>query len=824
MRRTFTVFMLLCAAVVAAAEKPMPGGETTGLLEKALQGPLKEVEEVLFVERGGTGWHWYETFGYVCQNPERKKHPRGGQLCAFNLRTRKVRVILSDNVAMRDPCVSWDGRKILFSYLKGPAPNFLLYEIDAYPNDEGKHELRQITSGKYDDIEPVYLPDGGIMFGSGRARRWVPCLNTPVATIHRCEADGSKVRLISSNVEHDNTPWVLDDGRVLYTRWEYVMRGVMSFHHLWTMNPDGSQQMVYFGNQDEGTLMIDAKPIPHSEKIVAIFSPWHGGPEHNGAVAIVDARHGPNKLKDTVKILNPQGVAWKEPEWRKEFKKRKIPSQGEWRDPYAMSEDCIFVALRGKLCLMDGDGNYEVLLEAQKGDKMTLHAPRPLMPREKPPALAPRFDPTTDEATFVLQDVTIGRNMAGVKPGMVKKLLIVEELPKPVSFQATKEPQFAEHNIERVIGEVPVEADGSAYFKAPAGRSLVFLALDENDKCIKPMRSFVTAAPGEVLSCVGCHENRTIGPPPGERLALKATLRPPSRPEMPVDLPNGIVDFPRDIQPILDKHCVKCHDATSKRPLTADHGPVVSFGYAGIRARGLVDTGSSKGNIDPFKGPSMAGKIVSYFEGKHKNVKVSAPELRMVKLWLDTGAHFPGTYAALGSGVIADRIDQSQPTPAPLLAAEVDLLSRRCDSCHFNGKERPKGKNLERSGFPRRVLDETLTNLSQPAKSRVLLAPLAKDAGGLGLCKGTVFADKADEDYQKLLKIVNGLAAELDRNKRYTMPGFVPNKHYIREMQRYGVLDPGYKPGDPVDWFEIDGGYFRLFWYEPEAGEVTGKR
>ena len=126
--------------------------------------------------------------------------------------------------------------------------------------------LKQLTIGPYADIEPIYLPDGGIMFVSSRCNRWVNCWQVPVATIYRCDGDGRNIRQLSANIEHDNTPWILPDGQILYTRWEYIDSSQVHYHHLWTMNPDGTDQMVYYGNQNPGDVYIDAKPIPGNSK------------------------------------------------------------------------------------------------------------------------------------------------------------------------------------------------------------------------------------------------------------------------------------------------------------------------------------------------------------------------------------------------------------------------------------------------------------------------------------------------------------------------------------------------------------------------------
>ncbi|MBC7337401.1 MAG: PD40 domain-containing protein, partial [Clostridia bacterium] len=169
---------------------------------------------------------------------------------------------------IRDPQVHYDGRKILFSYRKGGTHPFHLYEI----NVDGTG-LRQLTDGSDDDIEPTYCPDGSIIFCSSRCRRFVNCWYTRVAVLYRCDADGKNIRPLSSNNDHDNTPWMLPDGRVLYMRWEYVDRSQVHFHHLWTMNPDGTFQTVFFGNMYGGVAMLDAKPIPNTNKVVVSWSP-----------------------------------------------------------------------------------------------------------------------------------------------------------------------------------------------------------------------------------------------------------------------------------------------------------------------------------------------------------------------------------------------------------------------------------------------------------------------------------------------------------------------------------------------------------------------
>ena len=160
----------------------------------------------------------------------------------------------------------------------------------------------------------------------------------------------------------------------------------------------------------------------------------------------------------------------------------------------------------------------------------------------------------------MLADVTRGRNMEGVQPGEIKNLLVLEQLPVPFhnSRDSMESACGGRFTIARILGTVPVEADGSAYFEAPAMRSLFFVALDENELAVKKMQSFVTLQPGETTSCVGCHEPRTVTPANPGHPILQAMERGPSRIEAIDGIPQ-IVDFRRHIQPILDQHCVKCH-------------------------------------------------------------------------------------------------------------------------------------------------------------------------------------------------------------------------------------------------------------------------
>ncbi|TWU32553.1 TolB family protein [Novipirellula artificiosorum] len=286
-------------------------------------------------------------------------------------------------------------------------------------------------------IEPIYAPDGAIIFCLSRCHRFVPCWKTQVATLYRCNADGTGIRMLSNNAEQENTPWMLPDGRVLYMRWEYVDRNQLLYHHLWTINPDGTSVMVYFGNQYPGYVMIDAKPIPNTNKIVASFSPGHGIPEHMGFVTIVDPNGGPDDMQMTRRI-----------------------SSKSYRDPYPLSEDLFLVANTKGIHFLNGQGETESIFEPKQTDaRWQCHEPRPLRARVREANTASHYEPASATGRLFLADVYQGRNMEGIQRGEIEKLLILEQLPKPANFSGGSEPLTigGTFTLHRVLGTVPAD-------------------------------------------------------------------------------------------------------------------------------------------------------------------------------------------------------------------------------------------------------------------------------------------------------------------------------------------------------------------------------
>jgi hypothetical protein len=634
---------------------------TTGNSETAPALPA-DLEEIIYVTRAyGPDSHYYANFGHYSSDPEQKVYAQGGgALWRLNLRTGEQKALLrDDHGGLRDPQVYYDAGKILFSYRPGNTDHHHLYEIEL----DGSG-LRQLTDGPYDDIEPTYLPDGGIAFCSSRCNRWVMCWSTPVAILYRCDADGGNIRPLSSNAVTENTPAVLLDGRLLYTRWEYVDRSQLAYHHLWTMNPDGTAVMTFFGNMHptgshyqlakrNGNIvaydnvpgdvaMLDARPIPGTRKVIAIFSPGHGQPEHEGYVTIVNPESGPDHQPSA----------------------RRIHPDGNWRDPWPVSTEALLVARGRELHLMDHHGRTRLLHRLQdEASALRLHEPVPVAKREREPILVNRTDPTRTTGQLVLSDVNYGRSMEGVKAGEIQQLLVLEQLPGPFhnspGFDGIS--LWGTFTLTRILGTVPVEPDGSAYFNAPALRSLFFVALDAHDLSVKRMQSFLTLQPGETMSCVGCHEPRTSAPPNPNRHTLLALNRPASEIQPIPDLPE-IIDFRRHVQPILEQHCTPCHGhakAEANLRLDAAHGHVPSHGAGRVlhsyvslinRLGEVADGRNAHGNRAPRTIGSSASRLMWRIEGNHHGVAVLPNDKALIRLWIDSGAAANGSYAIMDGG------------------------------------------------------------------------------------------------------------------------------------------------------------------------------
>jgi hypothetical protein len=773
-----------------------------------------DIKKVVFATRlNYDDPHWYANIGYFCDDENRKAYAGNGKpdeskLYILDTATGGIRILLDGKGGgIRDPHVHYDGTTVLFSYRRPETDYYNLYEIQT----DGTG-LSRITEAPYDDFEAAYLPNDDIIFVSTRSKRWVGCWKTQVGTLFRCDRKGKRIRPLSFNPEHDNTPAMLPDGRILYTRWEYVDRSQVGYHQLWAMNPDGTNVVAYYGNQKHYPLYIDAKAIPGGDDVLVIDSPGHGRSDHRGHVCVITPRLGPDDNRGY----------------------RRIYGKAAYNDPYPFDSKHFLVASYKQL-ILGTLGGERVPVITYRG-RANIHEPVPVYKRPREKILSDRTKPDQPTGRMILADVYSGRNMEGVKPGQIKKLLVLEALPKPVNFSGGMDltSWLGTFMLERVIGTVPVEEDGSAYFEVPAGRTVLFVALDENDLSVKRMQSFTNVQPGEVLSCVGCHEHRALTPTPIGANRLMAVKRPPSRIEPFEPLPD-VLDYRRHIQPILNEHCVKCHNYEKRQgrvALTDDLGITWSLSYYMLLAKGQVADGrNGYGNQKPRTIGTSASRLMQKIDGSHHDVKVTPQQWRTIWMWLESGAPYAGTYAALRNG--AEQVRQGK----ALGAFHSPVLNVTCRQCHGPGKKAPAIpyglSDQERSRYKRQlklapheriVRDDdsrfsahVLLNVSRPEYSPMLLGPLAKSAGGWGTCEHQ-FSSKDDPKDQALLAAMQNGKRQMEQVARFGTTEFKPNRQYVREMKRFGILKPEFNlDREPIDIFETDQRYWALFWYRPDS-------
>jgi hypothetical protein len=529
-------------------------------------------------------------------------------------------------------------------------PGAKYYAFHIMAMDADGSNLRQLTDGPYDDFSPCPLPDGGIAFLSTRRGGQNRCGGGLTYTLHRMDADGKNLRALSYHETDEWHPSVLHDGRIVYTRWDYVDRSAANFHGLWTCNPDGSNPAVLFGNYTHRPwACYQAQAVPGSNRILFIA----GG--HHCAVG------GPLVLLDPSRVaLDPRSGEDRPEAFQELTPEVRFPEADGWSESYffspwplsekyfltAFSHDRIGGEYAGQhpdmtgLYYFDRFGNLELLF---RREGISAVYPVPLAPRPQPRVVPSTLDPgLKDEGEFALTDVY--RKLSPWRADeRVVELRVFQLLPKSRSTGANDPPisyQPGQENARMLLGTVPVEADGSAYFRAPARKPLYFQAVDASGRALQGMKSLVYLQPGERLGCVGCHEGPGKVPASHGGLAFR---RPPSiiRPGPDGSLP---FSYPRLIQPVLDRHCVKCHDGSTgpdKSPLllTDADAPPKRFGKSDSSFSISYVNLREKGGIDILTNAADKRR-------KHTNVSVTVPDedLRRVYLWCDAAVPFYGSY------------------------------------------------------------------------------------------------------------------------------------------------------------------------------------
>ena len=672
-----------------------------------------------------------------------RSHELGASLCMMELRDGvvTVRTLIDDpHGIIRDPQVDWDAKKILFAWKKSDRlDDYHLHEMDV-----ASGRLRQLTAGLgVADYEGVYLPDGGILFSSTRCVQTVDCWWTEVSNLYACDADGRRIRRMGFDQVHTNYPQVLDDGRVVYTRWEYNDRGQIYPQPLFQMNPDGTGQTEYYGNNSWfPTSILHARGIPGTDRVAAILSGHHSG--QAGKLAIIDPAKG-RQENQGVQLIAPVRDAPAD----------RIDSYGQqgdqWMHPYPLNDHEFLVSFwpdNGvhisrkdrlervfRIYWMDNDGRRELLASdpAASCDQAVA-----LTVRKAPETRQSPVDPRKTTGIYYMQDVYAGPGLQGVPRGSAKEIRVVQLDFRAAGIGSNGNQGAAGGALcstpiavsngawdpKIILGTTPIQSDGSALFEVPARTPVYFQVLDAERRVIQTMRSWSTLQPGETFSCVGCHEDKNLTPPAHPDIS-RAMLAGPAKLK-PFYGPARGFSFAREIQPILDKQCVRCHDQPVARGTKLANDKAFSLkgtttpdpqakkcwsdsylALTGVRfsnktydpgarpfevpARGrqspLVnwyDIQSAPPMLPPYSAGSATSGLFVQLRNGHHNVKLGREELDKFAAWIDLLVPFGGDYLE-GHSWNADEAARYQHflTKRRAFAA----LEGRCDALPAAGQE-----------------------------------------------------------------------------------------------------------------------------------------
>ena len=611
-------------------------------------------------------------------------------------------------------------------------------EKDAMTTWEGRQTVL------IEDVDPCYLPDGGFAFTSTRCQSYGRCHGAryaPSFMIYRADKDGSNIRQLSFGEANEWEPSVLNDGRIAYTRWDYIDRNAVPWQSLWSMNPDGTATAHFFGNYTPvPKVMTEIKAIPGTHVVVAT-----GGAHHfftAGCPILIDTHKGEDGSESITKItpeITFPGSPWAD--------------TGYFADPFPVN-DTLFFASFSPMGFHKGDTNYcaygwshawpstnsftVYLIDTLGGrepifedPQINTFSPIPIRKLKHPPEIASSLPPPEKAPdTGICSVENVYNCRMPIKAGCVKALRLNRILAKWTAAHPERNALGGYPLYKKPIGTVPVNPDGSVAFRMPAGEPVQLQALDENGMAVLTMRSFIYVQKGEQLRCVGCHENRIQAPQTASRKDI-----PVSEPVPVPNTENG-VGYDRQARPIFDRYCISCHGL---KPDGKQAGGLSLIGPEGwkeltqtknqkrppnilvARAHPYSETGYSQTN-EYFAAPS---RLTQKLQAGHNGIKLSPAEWSDLIIWMDLNAQeLPSSSWNL-------------PEFAVQAPAGVQALRDYVKSLF--------GEELSRQPY------DALVNTALPGKSRILLAPLPLEKGGWGQFAGEKgYAGKDDPRFLKM--------------------------------------------------------------------------
>lgn len=651
--------------------------------EARLRPLLSRVRRIVFAKHWNLGGSHYAYTECLSDAQDERHWVPGSALCLLEQDGLygEVRTLLEDpGGIIRNPDVTWDGTRIVFSWKKDDRKD----DYHLYEYDPATRNVRPLTEGLgFADTEPCCLPNGDIVFSSTRCVQTVDCWWTEVSNLYRCDRNGRFLRRLGFDQVHTNFPTATPDGRILYTRWEYNDRGQIFPQPLFQMNPDGTGQTECYGNNSWfPTTILHARAIPGTDLILAVATGHHS--DQSGKLILIDPSRGRQENRG-VQLVAP----------RRPTPAERIDAYGQDGDqfqyPYPIDENHFLVTyapLNPGRAGRNGFGIYFMDLEGRRellawDPKLSCNQPVPLVPRPRPPVRPDAVDYRKTTGTCYVQDVHHGPGLRGVPRGTVKALRVValEYRAAGIGWNGNGGPgggalistPVAVGNgtwdVKIILGTAPVEEDGSAYFRVPARTPLYFQLLDARGYVVQTMRSWATLQPGENASCTGCHESKNEAPP--LRKPPMALRRPASELRPFYGPPRGF-SFNREIQPILDRKCITCHAGEPAKPLDLTSRPVPDPGakrrwsasYLALthaapdektppsRFRGKdshplvnwISAQSAPPMLPPYSAGAARSRLLEMLESGHEGVSLTREELEKIAAWIDLGVPFCGDY------------------------------------------------------------------------------------------------------------------------------------------------------------------------------------
>ena len=643
--------------------------------------PLLDLDKLLFIKRHDPGGPFHMCDQYYGCNAR----PGGGLFVLadpLGPRPKLINLLESSVVekgrlkgrklaggSFLSPELSFDGRTILFAYSEcgakktytwGPTISYHIFRCNA----DGSG-LVQLSDGPADDFDPCFLPNGRIVFVSLRRGGYLRCgRHCPVYAMFSMAPDGSDIIPISFHETHEWHPSVDHDGRIVYTRWDYVDRDTNVAHHIWTCYPDGRDPRSFHGNypvrrQDRPWMEMSIRAIPGSSKYVATTGAHHGNAF--GSLVLINPNLEDDNAISQLERLTPE-VPFPEAEGRP------IRNYMIYGTAWPLSEDdylCVYdpAARNRGIYWIDRDGNRELLY---RDPAISCLSPIPLRPRPRPPIIPdattqthrPRNPGKNRPATIAVMNV-YDSDFEWPKGTEIAALRILQLLPKTTA--PPNRPRIGvgnQTNARAVLGTVPVEADGSIHFEAPPGKAIYFQALDARGLAVQSMRTVTYVHPGERLTCQGCHEHKYDSARQPTRMGM-AMLRAASKIQPDVDGSNPF-NYPRLVQPVLDRNCVPCHTKakhkgkapdlsggqSGKNGWTRSYVSLASkYGFYFHVHNGSIKTGVHGGSRTiPGQFGARASKLFQMLDKGHNKLKLSEEDLHRIALWLDCNCEFYGSY------------------------------------------------------------------------------------------------------------------------------------------------------------------------------------